>query len=168
MRSNDLRFIEYFNDPVWGEIPVTQVELDLINTKTFRRLQHIKQMGCAYLSFPTANHRRFEHCIGTMHVAHLLAEILFDALELEDRNELDITSAQFQVLRLSALLHDVGHAPYSHAFEEAVKKNPWMVEIRDKSLLEKGPYVVFSPLGESGTGYKHELFTEYIVPLLSG
>ena len=74
MSQNGLRYHEYLNDPIWGEIPITKVEWEIINSQTFRRLQHIKQMGMAYLSFPTANHRRFEHCIGTMFVANFLFE----------------------------------------------------------------------------------------------
>jgi HD superfamily phosphohydrolase len=76
-----LRFHEFTNDPIWGEIPLTEVEWEIINSPAFRRLQHIQQMGLAYLSFPTANHRRFEHSIGAMHVASNLYDILIEIME---------------------------------------------------------------------------------------
>ena len=69
----DLEFIDYIYDPVWKNIPITQIEKDIINTDIFRRLKNIKQMSLASISFLGANHTRFEHSIGTMHVSYLVA-----------------------------------------------------------------------------------------------
>jgi len=162
MKSLGLRFIEYINDPIWGEIPLTNVELDLINCRSFRRLQHIRQMGLAYLAFPTANHRRYEHCIGTMHVAYLLSDILADLAQEHTELDLELTPTHFQAVRLAALLHDIGHAPYSHAFEEAVKKNPDMIHIDNLKLFREKKYKLLKPLSE-GVNYSHELFTRYTI-----
>lgn len=73
------------------------------------RLKNIKQLGLAYLAFAGANHTRFEHCIGTMHVASLMGT----AIELSEQ--------EMETIRLAALLHDVGHPPFSHSIEFACK-----------------------------------------------
>lgn len=73
------------------------------------RLKNIKQLGLAYLAFAGANHTRFEHCVGTMHVASLMGT----AIELSDQ--------EMETIRLAALLHDVGHPPFSHSIEFACK-----------------------------------------------
>lgn len=161
--SDHLTFVEYLNDPIWGEVPLTAVELDLINSKPFRRLQHIRQMGFAYLCFPTANHRRYEHCIGTMHVAYLLSDILSDIGAQRQDVRLDLGPAHFQALRLAALLHDIGHPPYSHAFEEVARKDPSLLEISSNSVFRAKKYKLLSPLKSESRRYSHELFTQHIV-----
>ena len=93
-------------DPVHGSIPLDDWVLPLIDNQAFQRLRRIQQLGTAHLVYPGANHRRFEHSIGAHHLAGRLAE----ALHLDDDEAL--------TLRAAALLHDVGHGPFSHAFEE--------------------------------------------------
>jgi HD superfamily phosphohydrolase len=160
MNKSELRIVSYINDPIWGEVPLTALELDLIHTTAFRRLQHVRQMGFAYLGFPTANHRRYEHCLGAMHVAHLLSDIVSDAID--SGAVIDIEPAHYQAIRVAALLHDVGHAPYSHAFEEAVRKYPDIVSIRNREVFKEPALSFLEPLGTSGK-YRHELFTKYII-----
>ena len=170
MQRVGLRFVEYVNDPIWGEIPLTKVELDLVNSKPFRRLQHIRQMGLAYLAFPTANHRRYEHCIGAMHVAYLLADMLAELAASNPDLHIEIGPAHYQAIRLAALLHDIGHAPYSHAFEESAKRHPALCEFRNKAVFRK-QFSPLSPLLSGGTHYSHELFTNYLIqshPEVSG
>ena len=162
MQRVGLRFVEYVNDPIWGEIPLTKVELDLVNSKPFRRLQHIRQMGLAYLAFPTANHRRYEHCIGAMHVAYLLADMLAELAASNPDLHIEIGPAHYQAIRLAALLHDIGHAPYSHAFEESAKRHPALCEFRNKAVFRK-QFSPLSPLLSGGTHYSHELFTNYLI-----
>ena len=88
MAISDLRFTHFIKDPIWGEIPLTNIEWDLINTQAFSRLRHIRQMGVAYLGFPAANHRRYEHSLGTMHVAYLLFDTLYEDLPIEVKDEI--------------------------------------------------------------------------------
>jgi HD superfamily phosphohydrolase len=93
-------------DPVHGSIALDEWVLPLINSPAFQRLRRVQQLGTAYLVYPGANHRRFEHSIGAHHLAGRLA----GALGLDNEESL--------TLRAAALLHDLGHGPFSHAFEE--------------------------------------------------
>jgi HD superfamily phosphohydrolase len=102
-----IKFVSSIRDPVYGTIPITECEQDVLRLPILNRLRGIKQLGLAYLAFPGANHTRFEHSLGTMHVAYLMCQ----SLDIEDH----IT----QLIRLAALLHDVGHAPFSHTLELA-------------------------------------------------
>ena len=94
-------------DPIHGNISVHPDEFRLIDTPVFQRLRRIKQLGFAYLVFPTAVHTRFEHSLGTMHIASRIGEHLgLDTVPL---------------LRTAALLHDIGHGPFSHSSELIVE-----------------------------------------------
>jgi putative nucleotidyltransferase with HDIG domain len=93
------------HDTVHGTIKLEEPLLGLLETPEIQRLNSIHQLGLAYLVFPGANHTRLEHSLGTYHVADCIAKAL--NLNNQDR-ELVITAA---------LLHDVGHGPYSHTPE---------------------------------------------------
>ncbi|MFH1432922.1 MAG: HD domain-containing protein, partial [archaeon] len=89
-------------DSIHQDIELTGFELSLIDTPLVQRLRHIRQMGFAYLVYPCATHSRFEHSLGTMHLAGSLSHNLgFDELTTSE-------------LRLAGLLHDIGHFPFSH------------------------------------------------------
>ena len=89
-----------------------QLLLDLINTREFQRLRRIKQLGLSEMVFPGANHSRFAHSIGVMHVARLMLE------GLSRSNDVIITIEQRTAVLAAAVLHDIGHGPFSHAFEK--------------------------------------------------
>jgi uncharacterized protein len=100
-------------DPLWDTIRIDPVAGRIIDSATFQRLRYIKQLGHAHLVYPGAVHTRFDHAVGVYHLArralHALAErAMLDAVDDIDR----------QVIPLGALLHDVGHYPFSHALEE--------------------------------------------------
>ena len=97
-------------DPIHGFIDRNEAEERIIDTRAFQRLRQIKQLALANLVYPGAVHTRFDHSIGTMHVAGLLANRLVD--DEESR----------RLVRLSALLHDVGHGPFSHVSEDLLDK----------------------------------------------
>jgi len=97
-------------DPVHGFIKVRGPELEIIDTPSFQRLRRIRQLACAFMAYPGANHTRFEHSVGTMYVAGLCAGVLVDKGYVDE----DVAAE----LRLAALLHDVGHGPFSHVYEE--------------------------------------------------
>ena len=97
------------HDSVHGSISVEGVFLDLIQTAEFQRLHDIKQLGLAYLVFPGAHQTRLEHSLGTYHIAKLMCA----SLGLEERAAKKIMCA--------ALLHDIGHAPFSHTLEWLLK-----------------------------------------------
>lgn len=93
-------------DPIHGIIKIEEWMLKIIDTPQFQRLRRIKQLGFANLVYPGANHTRFEHSIGVAY----LAEKIREKLDLED----DVVAA--------ALIHDIGHAPFSHCSERLLEK----------------------------------------------
>jgi HD superfamily phosphohydrolase len=102
---------ETLRDPLWNNIRVDELTLTLIDTEVFQRLRYVRQLGLAYLVYPGATHTRFEHAVGAYHLARNTLALLS-----ESGNEID--SEEECVVRAAALLHDVGHYPFSHALEE--------------------------------------------------
>jgi HD superfamily phosphohydrolase len=102
----------FIKDPLYGYIRITDFEKKLIDTWPFQRLRRIRQLSGAEYVYPAANHTRFEHSLGTMFLAKTLAESLPIELSLKEIEEIKIAS----------LLHDVGHAPFSHLFEPILIK----------------------------------------------
>ncbi|HIP91491.1 MAG TPA: HD domain-containing protein [Methanothermococcus okinawensis] len=90
-------------DPIYYDIHVKSSEISLIDTLEFQRLRNIKQTGLTCMVYPSATHTRFEHSLGAMHIAGEVAK----GLEGVDCN----------LIRISALLHDIGHPPFSHSLE---------------------------------------------------
>jgi HD superfamily phosphohydrolase len=97
-------------DPVHGYIEVPAEILPLVDSPTLQRLHHIRQLGFAYLVYPGANHTRFEHSLGAMHLASLLCK------------HLGFENTETRTICCAALLHDIGHGPYSHASERLIKE----------------------------------------------
>lgn len=107
-------------DPIHGFIGLSRDEYRIINTPAFMRLHLIKQLSHTYLVYPSAAHTRFEHSLGAMHVASRMCDAL--GISKEDK----------MVVRLAALLHDIGHGPFSHLFETVLQKsNPKMKNIHE-------------------------------------
>jgi hypothetical protein len=112
-------------DPVHNFILFYDFEKRLINSKPVQRLKYIKQLGLSYEVYPGATHTRFEHSLGTMELATQAFDTIvrkrptaLNKLEWSNHEEL----ACRQLLRIGALLHDVGHAPFSHAPEGLLPK----------------------------------------------
>ena len=99
-------------DPVHGYIRTTEVERELIDSPFVQRLRRIHQLAGSYMVYPGATHTRFEHVVGTMHVAGQVAESL--------SRSYDVDKDMVQEVRIAALLHDVGHGPFSHMYEEVL------------------------------------------------
>lgn len=97
-------------DPVHGYIEVPTEILPLVDSPALQRLHHIRQLGFAYLVYPGANHTRFEHSLGAMHLASLLCR------------HLGFGTAETRTICCAALLHDIGHGPYSHASERLMQE----------------------------------------------
>ncbi len=102
-------------DPVHGFIRATELEADILSSRPLQRLRSIRQLGLTHLVFPGAEHSRFAHTLGAMH----LAGRLYDALAEIPLSPLDrgVNSLMRQQVRVAALLHDCGHAPFSHSAE---------------------------------------------------
>jgi uncharacterized protein len=108
-----MKFVGEIADPIHRFIRFTELEKKIIDSKIFQRLRRIKQLAGAHLVYPAAQHSRFEHSLGTMHLAGLAGEHLF-SIGVIDRESI-------QELRVASLLHDIGHGPFSHLFEEALR-----------------------------------------------
>jgi len=100
-----------FRDPIYGYVHVyDRLIWDLIQTKEVQRLRRIKQLGGTYMVFHTAEHSRFSHSLGVYEMARQMIRALYHRqMELEEEERLLVLSA--------ALLHDLGHGPFSHSFE---------------------------------------------------
>src|SRR6476659_968143 len=110
-----MKFVGEITDPIHKHIRFTKVEHDILDNQMFQRLRRIRQLAGAHLIYPSAQHSRFEHSLRTMHIAGYAAETLLSKGYLESEEEI-------QELRLAALLHDIGHGPFSHLFEEVLNE----------------------------------------------
>jgi len=105
--------MKVIRDPLWNNIRVDPLTLKLIDTRLFQRLRYIRQLGHAYLVYPGATHSRFEHALGAYHLARQTLTILGERGELAA-----VRADDSAIIRAAALLHDIGHYPFSHALEE--------------------------------------------------
>ena len=97
-------------DVVHGLIGRTSKEVKIVDTRVFQRLRRISQLAMAQLVYPGAHHNRFEHCLGTMHISGRIGE------------NLELQTNELETIRLSGLLHDIGHGPFSHVSEYFLEK----------------------------------------------
>lgn len=105
--------MEILRDPLWNNIRLDPLALALLETPVMQRLRYVRQLGLAFLVYPGATHSRFEHALGAWHLAGVALRLL------EERGALaGVSPRDQQVVRAAALLHDVGHYPFSHALEE--------------------------------------------------
>jgi uncharacterized protein len=105
---------EVVRDPLWNNIRLDREALAVVDTAAVQRLRYVRQLGHAFLVYPGATHTRFEHALGAYHLAR---RALTQLEETGGSSPVDPTVAQR--IRLAALLHDIGHYPFSHALEEA-------------------------------------------------
>ncbi len=100
------------NCPLYGFISITPRMRCIIDTPEFKRLHNLRQLGLTYLIYPSANHTRFEHSLGVSH----LAKILVTSLQ-KNQPELEITDNEIELIQIAALIHDIGHGPFSHLYD---------------------------------------------------
>jgi len=140
--NHTLTFEAHIRDPLYGYIGLTRNELRLLDTRPLQRLRRIKQLANAHLVYPAACHTRFEHSLGVLHIATLMAR------------QLQIEGDDLTILRYAALLHDTGHGPFSHVFEASLKvingKNATHEEITRRIIREDEE--ITSILGEMAEG----------------
>jgi HD superfamily phosphohydrolase len=106
--------LKIFNDPIYGFISIPNALIyDLIQHPYFQRLRRISQMGLSYLVYPGANHTRFHHALGCLHIMQKAIDVLrFKGVIISDEEEI--------ALYIAILLHDIGHGPFSHAMEKSI------------------------------------------------
>jgi len=114
-------------DPVHGYIELDEIVQELLATPQMQRLRRIRQLGFSNLVYPGANHTRFEHSLGAMHLATMLMKNL-DSIEKDKKME----------IRAAALLHDVGHGPFSHVTENVIDRYTRRRHDDVKEIVEKG------------------------------
>ncbi|OOV26381.1 phosphohydrolase [Flavobacterium sp. LM5] len=115
--------LKIFNDPIYGFITIPNALIyDLIQHPYFQRLRRISQMGLSYLVYPGANHTRFHHALGCMHIMQKAVEsIRFKGTTISVEEE--------NALYIAILLHDIGHGPFSHAMESSIVEDVHHEEI---------------------------------------
>jgi HD superfamily phosphohydrolase len=140
-----------FVDPIHGDIHLTNRELEVIDTDSFQRLRHLKQLAMSQMAYPNATHTRFAHSIGALAI---MARIIDTA---KKTHRIRLTRKQEEDIRLAALLHDIGHYPYSHLMER----------IDDVELTEEqveGTKGTKQTLDRTGVPYhEHDLVGTFIV-----
>ncbi|MEP6492178.1 MAG: HD domain-containing protein [bacterium] len=105
--------VEIIRDPLWNNIRLDPLSFELIDTPAFQRLRFVRQLGLAFLVYPGATHSRFEHALGTYHLARRTLTLF------EEHDDFSaIGRDECMLVRVAALLHDIGHYPFSHALEE--------------------------------------------------
>ena len=105
---------EIIRDPLWDNIRLDRLTMAVVDTRPVQRLRYVRQLGHAFLVYPGATHTRFEHALGAYHLARSAVQSLAERGELGGVPEEDRTA-----VLLAALLHDIGHYPFSHGLEEA-------------------------------------------------
>lgn len=118
-------------DPIHGDIRITGCLLDLLGTPEVQRLHSIKQLGFAHLVFPGAHHTRFDHSLGACAIATRITEIL------------ELPTEEKELVTCAALLHDIGHGPFSHTLESILLERFGVdhVDLSEKLIL--GTYTIF-------------------------
>lgn len=116
-----------FRDPIYGFIEVNDAELEIIDSPIFQRLRRVHQLALTKYIYPTAEHSRFTHSLGVLQSATNIFLNIYknsnykkELFSLESSNIEEDIAKQLQILRFAALLHDIGHLPFSHAAEKLI------------------------------------------------
>jgi uncharacterized protein len=128
--------------PVHGQVRLTESEVEIVNHPAFQRMADVYQLGQVHFVFRGATHRRFEHALGTLHVAQMMIE----QIEANRRNlrapaesrwqyDKALTVVETSMIRLAALLHDLGHLPAGHTLEDELGLLPKHDEMRRLELV---------------------------------
>ncbi|MDJ0269214.1 MAG: HD domain-containing protein [Aigarchaeota archaeon] len=117
--------VKLIKDPIHGYIELNEHEVRIIDTAAFQRLRRIIQLPLAYLVYPGARHSRFDHSLGSFHLAKEFA------------THLGLEEYRRRVLTVAALLHDIGHTPYSHLLEAILLENSMTHEDMSIRLIKE-------------------------------
>ena len=154
----------HYRDPVHGFIEVSPAEQKIVDSAPFQRLRNIHQLATTYLVYHGAEHTRFGHSLGVMH----LVTRTFDAVTAKNSNlfredskeNAAVTAWYRQILRLIALTHDLGHAPFSHASEQLFE-NKREHEDYTKDIIEKTEIAEY--INEIGIEFQKQYGEQYYI-----
>jgi uncharacterized protein len=138
-----IKNIHEIRDPIHVFIKHDLQERQVLDSKPFQRLRHINQLALTYLLYPGATHKRFEHSLGVMELASRIFDVVTHPEHLSDNirdlfpeiNDPDKCRYWRRVLRISALCHDIGHLPFSHAGEKELLPKDWNHERITRELI---------------------------------
>lgn len=141
-----------FRDPIHGFIEVSRLELKIIDSAPFQRLRNIKQLSTTYLVYPGAEHSRFGHSLGVLHLVTRAFESALENYRMDNGGQAlfgDVQKEWYrQILRLIALTHDLGHAPFSHGSEELFEENLTHEDYTKKIICETEIACYIREIGE--------------------
>jgi hypothetical protein len=157
-----LDIVKYINDPVYGGIGITRMEQKLIDTSVFQRLRKLRQLGRVNYVFPGAEHSRYVHSLGVLHIMGLMVKHLCQQGNFSEEDAVK--------MRAAALLHDIGHYPLSHLGESVygyIKENDNADGILEPIQSEMVQKMTMKPLYEMASSNSkvahHEYLGKYIV-----
>ncbi len=142
------------HDPIWGSVVFHPWEVRLIDSPLFQRLRNVNQVGLADSTYPAARHTRFEHSLGTAAIASRMMEQLFSEARQRPEVASIIGEDEIRLVRLAALLHDLGHCPYSHLSEAVYGTMPEFTPMQNYVIDATGQEISPSP---------HEIFSYLII-----
>ncbi|KPV63922.1 MAG: HD domain protein [Candidatus Bathyarchaeota archaeon BA2] len=151
------RYWGEIKDPVHGYVYITEAEKEIIDSYPVQRLHRLRQLAGAEFVYPGANHTRFEHSVGVMYLAGRLSE--------NPNLSQHLSEDEVQTIRIAALLHDVGHGPFSHIFEHILTKflkkthedmTTWVIQESELSDLINGLGYNPEVIGKLAVGKLHK------------
>src|SRR5207302_4265700 len=157
----------FIKDPIHGYVRISEAEKTIIDTRPVQRLRRLRQLAGSEFVYAAANHTRFEHVIGAMHIAGVLSEVLPTHLDVHTQEQ----------MRLAALLHDIGHGPFSHVFEPLMAKYlgknhedfvPWLVNQTEIAERLEAAGFNAKTLGRLAIGKLRDKKRPYLDQIISG
>ena len=155
-------------DPVHGYVYITEAEKEIIDSYPLQRLRRLRQLAGSEYVYPGANHTRFEHCVGVMYLAGKVVE--------NPNISKVVSDGEFDMARVAGLMHDVGHGPFSHVFEQLLIKDlekthedltSWIIE--KSELSDKIAKMGYNPeeLGKLAVGKLHKQGKAFLDQIIS-
>ena len=155
-------------DPVHGYVYITEAEKEIIDSYTMQRLRRLRQLAGSEYVYPGANHTRFEHCVGVMYLAGKVVE--------NPNISRIVSDEEMDMVRVAGLLHDVGHGPFSHVFEQLLIRDldkthedltSWIIEKGE--LSDKIAEMGFKPeeVGKLAVGKLHKPGKAFLDQIIS-
>ena len=155
-------------DPVHGYVYITKAEKEIIDSYPMQRLRRLRQLAGSEYVYPGANHTRFEHCVGVMYLAGKVME--------NPNVSRMVTDEEMDMTRIAGLMHDVGHGPFSHVFEQLLIKDldktheditSWIIEKGE--LSDKIAKMGYKPeeVGKLAVGKLHKSGKAFLDQIIS-